>query len=411
MRFLDMWNPFTFVGYGIASKRQIAETVRELYNSRPLVTATLGVALASLSAAYSGALWTGISATLIVAVSLVFRIVIERRFAARGPGDLHPKWIRLYVFGAVLSGIGLGLSCAILLVGTSPNTQAITMAVACAIAQGAAGRAYLMPGTALVNIALIVGQMSIGAYAQGNYIYIPAFFLFFVFLASFIMQMVKNRLSQLHADQTADRLYQEITEKNELLRIANETLATKAYEDPLTGLANRRKFDLVIAETLADARQGASPVSLLLIDVDHFKSFNDTYGHQSGDECLQLLSREICNAISSEGALVARYGGEEFVAILPGCDLAEANIIAESARVAARLTSLETLPNAPPRQTISIGLVSCEAGPATTRETLLAAADTALYQAKKQGRNRVCVYSGTVDIGQTPSPLDAAHQA
>jgi diguanylate cyclase (GGDEF)-like protein len=411
MRFLDMWNPFTFVGYGIASKRQIAETVRELYNSRPHVTATLGVALASLSAAYSGALWTGISATLIVAVSLVFRIVIERRFAARGPGDLHPKWIRLYVFGAVLSGIGWGLSCAILLVGTSPNTQAITMAVAGAIAQGAAGRAYLMPGTALVNIALIVGQMSIGAYVQGNYIYIPAFFLFFIFLASFIMQMVKNRLSQLHAEQTADRLYQEITEKNELLRIANETLATKAYEDPLTGLANRRKFDLVIAETLADARQGASPVSLLLIDVDHFKSFNDTYGHQSGDECLQLLSKEICNAISSEGALVARYGGEEFVAILPGCDLAEAKIIAERARIAARLTSLETLPNAPPRQTISIGLVSWEAGPATTRETLLAAADTALYQAKKQGRNRVCVYSETADIGQAPSPLDAAHQA
>ncbi len=238
----------------------------------------------------------------------------------------------------------------------------------------------MMPGTALINIALIVGQMSIGAYAEGNFIYIPAFIVYFGFLASFIMQMVRNRLGQLHAEQRADQLYQEITEKNELLRIANEALATKAYVDPLTGLANRRKFDLVIAETLADAQQNGSPISLMLIDVDHFKSFNDTYGHQSGDECLQLLAAAISSALTIEGAHVARYGGEEFVAVLPGRTMAEATRIAEKARIAARLTSLDTLPDSPPRQTISIGLASCEAGASTTREALLAAANTALYQ-------------------------------
>lgn len=413
MHFSDLWNPFTFVGYDIASQRQISDTVRELHNSRPHVSATLGVGLAALSAALSGALWTGIAAVLIVTLSLAIRVMLERLFAARGKNEPDIKWIRLFVFGSLFSGAGWGLSCAILLVGTSATTQALTMGVACAIAQGAAGRAYMMPGTALINIALIVGQMSIGAYAEGNYIYIPAFVVYFGFLASFIMQMVRNRLGQLHAEQRADQLYQEITEKNELLRIANETLATKAYVDPLTGLANRRKFDLVIAETLADAQQHGSPISLMLIDVDHFKSFNDTYGHQSGDECLQLLAAAISSALTVEGAHIARYGGEEFVAVLPGRDVAEAIRIAERARIAARLTSLDTLPVSPPRQTISIGLVSCKAAPSTTREALLAAADTALYQAKNEGRNRVCVHvePGELGLGLGPSPACIARQS
>lgn len=404
MRFLEMWNPLTFVGYDIASKRQIEETVRELYNSKPHIAATLGFALAGLSAAMSGAIWSGIAATLVVLACLLFRLVMERLFIARRPGELEPKWIRLFVFGSLLSGFGWGLSGALLLYGTSAQTQALTMAIACAIMHGAAGRAYMMPGTALFNIAFIIGQMSIAAYLDGNYIYVPAFLLYFTFLASFILQMVSNRLCQLHAEQTADRLYQEITEKNELLRIANEALATKAYEDPLTGLANRRKFDLVIAETLAGAQQEALPVSLMIIDVDHFKAFNDTYGHQSGDECLQLLTKAISNTISTPGSLVARYGGEEFVVILPGQDCAEARVIAENTRIAARLTSLDMLPNTPPRQTISIGLVSCEAGSLMTRDAMLAAADAALYEAKKQGRNRVCVYSDmSREQHQTPA--------
>ena len=352
-----MWNPLSFVGYEIASKTQIEQTVRELYNSKPHVAATLGVGLAGLSAVLGGAMWTGIAATLIVLACLLFRIVIERRFLARSSGEMDPKWIRLFVVGSLTSGFGWGLSGAILLVGTSTETQAITMGIACAIAHGAAGRAYMMPGTAFYNISFMIGLMSIGAYANGNNIYIPAFLLYFVFLATFIFQMVNNRMSQLRAEQMAERLLQEITAKNEQLRVANETLATKAYEDSLTGLANRRKFDLALAESLAAAEQDGSSVALMMIDVDHFKAFNDTYGHQSGDGCLQLLSSAISNTVSDRGSLVARYGGEEFVVILRGEEPATVTTIAERICLAARLTSLETLPNAPPRQTISIGLV------------------------------------------------------
>lgn len=400
MQFLQMWNPFIFVGRDIASRQQLEMTVRELFNSKPHLAATLGISLAAVSAAMGGQLWSAIGATSVATSCLLVRIVLERRFVTRSPGEVDPKWSRVFVYGSLLSGFGWGLSAAILFYGGSPQTQAITMAVACAVMQGAAGRAYMMPGTALWNIALVIGQMSIVAFAGGEYLHIPAFLLYFVFLASFIMQMVQNRLRQLHAEQMADRLFHEVKEKNELLRIANETLATKAYEDPLTGLANRRKFDLCFAESLAAAAQDRTPISLMLIDVDHFKAFNDTYGHQSGDECLQLLTKALGNTITGTGNLVARYGGEEFVVILPGQDMVEAKIIAEKARIAVRLTSLDSLPNAPPRQTISIGLVSCKGGSKTTRDAMLAAADAALYEAKKRGRNRVCVYSDISEAEQ-----------
>lgn len=411
MRFSAMWNPLSFVGYEIASKTQIEQTVRELYNSRPHVAATLGVGLAGLSAALAGAVWTGIAATLIVLACLIVRLVLERRFVARSPGEMEQKWIRLFVAGSLTSGFGWGLSGAMLLYGTSADTQAITMGVACAIAHGAAGRAYMMPGTAFYNIALMIGLMSIGAYANGNVIYVPAFLLYFTFLASFIVQMVNNRMSQLRAEQMAERLLQELTEKNELLRVANETLATKAYKDPLTGLANRRKFDLALAESLAATGHNGSTVTLMMIDVDHFKAFNDTYGHQSGDGCLQLISGAISDTLSGRDSLVARYGGEEFVVVLRGEEPAAAIAIAERICLAARLTSLETLPNAPPRQTISIGLVSCRSGTATTREAMLAAADEALYEAKKSGRNRVCVYRGSGGEEGEVLSLDAVKQA
>jgi diguanylate cyclase (GGDEF)-like protein len=417
MRFLALWNPFVFVGYDIASKQQIKETIRELYSSKPHITATIGFSFAGLSAALSGAAWTGAVATLIVLSCLMFRIWMEHHFRACSPEEVGGKWVRLFVFGSLLSGFGWGLSGALLLYGTSAETQAITMGIACAILQGAAGRAYMTPGTALINISLVIGQMSIGAFAEGNYIYVPAFLLYFTFLASFIRQMVDNRLRQLNAEQTAERLFREITEKNELLRIANERLATKAYEDPLTGLANRRKFDLALAESLAVAGDTGSTISLMMIDVDHFKAFNDTYGHQSGDECLQLIARAISSSLAGRDSLVARYGGEEFVVIVKGEAPAMATAIAERICLAVRLTSLDALPNAPPRQTISIGLASSGAGISKTREAMLAAADAALYEAKKGGRNRVCVHPGSGRQHEQEQerdrvlPFDAARQA
>ena len=219
MRFLAMWNPFTIVGRDIASERQVEDTLRELFSSKPHVLATFGVGLASLTAGLSGSVTAGLLSALVVLACLAYRIYIEQLFLARAPGALDPRWVRLFVFGSLLSGFGWGLSAAMLMYDTSPGTQIITVAVACAIMQGAAGRAYMIPGTAFINIALVIGQMERrGLCRRQLCIFFPLAFSIPPSLASFIMQMVNNRLRQLRAEQTADRLLSEIIEKNELLR-------------------------------------------------------------------------------------------------------------------------------------------------------------------------------------------------
>jgi diguanylate cyclase (GGDEF)-like protein len=403
LRLAAMWNPFNFVGEDMASNRHVEDTFRELYSARPHIMATLGIGLAGLTAYFSGSPAAGILATLLAAMCLCVRYDMSRRFAARSAGKMDPKWVRLFVAGSLMSGLGLGTACALLFYDTSMATQTMTLGVVCAIVQGVAGRAYMMPGTASINTACIITLVSLAAVADGNYVIAPAGLLYFLFLSNFIRQMVQNRQRQLRAEQLADRLFKQVLDKNELLRIANETLAAKAYEDPLTGLANRRKFDLALSESLTATRNRSTALSLMMIDVDHFKDFNDTYGHQAGDGCLQALSSAITRTVSQTGSVVARYGGEEFVVILPDVDRAGALVIAEQIRIAVRLTNLADLPNKPPSQTVSIGIASCEDGELRSREEILSAADAALYEAKKQGRNRVCVDPPPFSATTTPT--------
>jgi diguanylate cyclase (GGDEF)-like protein len=389
MRLVGMLNPFSLAGSDIASPEQVESTLRELYSSRPHVMATLGIALASQSAAWSGAGRAGVVATVVAVTCLLFRILIEYFYVRRASFPVQERWVLLFVAGSLLSGLGWGISCSVLLYGASATTQTITVGVACAIVQGAAGRAFMMPGTAFINIALVLGLMGIAAFLDGNYVFIPACILYYCFLSSFIVQMVRNRMGQLRAEEMSERLLKELTLKNDLLRVANDKLAEKAFEDPLTGLANRRKFDETFDEALADAPERQTPISLMMIDVDHFKLFNDTYGHQAGDRCLQVLSKALNEVILPSG-LLARYGGEEFVAILPDHDNSSAFRVAERARQAVQLTRIIGTERSPPSQTVSIGLVSCMVVPGVSRESILAAADAALYEAKQQGRNRVC---------------------
>lgn len=246
----------------------------------------------------------------------------------------------------------------------------------------------MMPGTEFINITFVLGQVTLSAFLVGNFIIAPACLVYVCFLASFIVKMVRNRLEQLRAEQRASQLLSEVRETSELLRVANEKLAATAFEDPLTGLANRRKFDLAIVEAVAHARSHRTNLSLMMIDVDHFKFFNDTYGHPAGDQCLQVVSQAIRSAVPAEG-VVARYGGEEFVVLLPGHDQANALLAAEQARLAVESTELSNLPNSPPGQTISIGLISSCADAHLTPKDLIAGADAALYEAKRNGRNRV----------------------
>ena len=177
--------------------------------------------------------------------------------------------------------------------------------------------------------------------------------------------------------------------EGELLSLTSQ-LRVLADTDGLTGLMNRRSFDARIEAEVARSRDEKRPLSLVLFDVDHFKSYNDTLGHPAGDECLKLIARCVKSSLLRPDDVVARYGGEEFVAILPDTDEDSAFLVAERARAA--LAELR-LPHAESRT----GMVTLSAGLATyapdaascTAFQLLSRADEALYQAKAAGRNRV----------------------
>lgn len=179
--------------------------------------------------------------------------------------------------------------------------------------------------------------------------------------------------------------------ERELLVRANQKLARVSATDGLTEAANRRAFEERLDEEWRRASRDAVPLTLLMIDIDHFKAYNDRYGHQAGDECLKLITRDFRTRLRRPADFLARYGGEEFAIILPDTDLSGAVIVAEDLR--RRTIALEISHDASPVAgvvTLSIGVA--EAEPTANRwcaADLVAAADRALYEAKHLGRNRV----------------------
>lgn len=166
---------------------------------------------------------------------------------------------------------------------------------------------------------------------------------------------------------------------------ADEETTRLATTDPLTGVFNRRTFIELAEQELARARRSAAPLSLMMLDLDHFKRVNDTYGHLVGDQVLVAFTRLVRECVR-RGDLVVRYGGEEFCVLLPGTALAAAAALAERIRATTTARMLTPLPF---RITVSIGLTACAGGAHVGLDELLARADEALYRAKDEGRNRV----------------------
>ena len=161
-------------------------------------------------------------------------------------------------------------------------------------------------------------------------------------------------------------------------------------QDGLTGVPNRRCFEDVFQKEWLRSRREGMPLSALMIDIDFFKNYNDTYGHLQGDLCLRQVARAIETALKRPGDFVARYGGEEFVVLLPGTDLAGALSIAGLIRANVRAAAIEHASSqVSKRVTVSIGISGVVPTMDMEPEGLLAAADAALYQAKSSGRNRV----------------------
>jgi diguanylate cyclase (GGDEF)-like protein len=174
------------------------------------------------------------------------------------------------------------------------------------------------------------------------------------------------------------------------LAAALEELKRLATTDALTGAANRRAFDSAIAARVQRAKYDRLPLSLLMIDIDHFKSFNDRYGHPEGDRCLALVAQCLIDAVRQGHDLVARYGGEEFAVLLPQTDTSAAVSVAQRMCDAVAAMSIPAAgPTGARHVTVSIGVASCVEGADDSAQALVKAADEALYAAKAAGRGRV----------------------
>lgn len=182
--------------------------------------------------------------------------------------------------------------------------------------------------------------------------------------------------------------------REKVLRHQADQLRRANYIDRITGINNRKKFDEVLAMEFHRAQRAQLPIALIIADIDHFKHYNDLYGHTQGDQCLARVAQELQHALRRAGDLVARYGDEEFGILLPGTDETAAAIIAENLRM--RISKLgiphESSP-VTPQVSISLGVAALTPEIGSDSHSLVSAADVALYEAKHSGRNRAILLS------------------
>jgi diguanylate cyclase (GGDEF)-like protein len=181
----------------------------------------------------------------------------------------------------------------------------------------------------------------------------------------------------------------ELVELNRRLERLNAKLKRLSVLDELTGIPNRRYFNLLLRQEWGRAARERFPLSLLMIDIDNFKAFNDLYGHPAGDACLTRVARTLYSLTRRPGDAVMRFGGEEFVVLLANTDLSGAYTVADSLRAAIEAMHLQHVGSPYECVTVSLGAASVLPDPAKDSEMLVQAADRALYEAKAKGRNRV----------------------
>lgn len=195
-----------------------------------------------------------------------------------------------------------------------------------------------------------------------------------------LLQRVRRLIQQSRLQREQETLYQQLAE-------ANRVLQGLVFQDGLTGVANRRRFDEYLLQEWQRMAREQQPLSLILTDIDHFKAYNDTYGHQAGDDCLKQVAQAVESVAKRTADLVARYGGEELAVILPNTALVGALTVAEEIREQVAALHIRHSRGVNGWVTLSAGVASLIPNPLTSPDFLINSADKALYHAKANGRN------------------------
>ncbi|PKN52474.1 MAG: hypothetical protein CVU55_04315 [Deltaproteobacteria bacterium HGW-Deltaproteobacteria-13] len=191
-----------------------------------------------------------------------------------------------------------------------------------------------------------------------------------------------------------NREYWDALENEYLLEIKSLEMARLSNTDVLTGIYNRRYFDKEFESEWKRSGRGNSMLSVILLDIDHFKRINDTFGHQAGDEYLKKTAETLTSVFKRDSDIVARYGGEEFIVLLPGINADHARQLAEEVRYKIKAMIIDYQGNKV-GTTISSGIICCAPNLNTRPDSIISGADQALYMAKQGGRDRVAVFTST----------------
>lgn len=376
-----------------AAEALLLTRVGSVFASTPAAATFSWLGAAVVAAAY----WQeGVQAGLVLwlaalAVIAGIRIAAVIAFRRGIPGHWTPA--RWAVAASILNGM-LGTACGIACYWLTDVGEQYQLVVLCcfvmAIAVGSFSNIAYWPAHAAMYapiFLLIAAGFLRMARPEGVYLAIGT-----MLLCGLVGYMGRSlgrsvvlsmRLS-IENQRLADRLRGHVL----ALEQANLELAELSATDPLTGLANRRRLDARLDVEWQRSLHANRLLGLMIIDIDHFKAYNDRHGHTAGDDCLQLISGVLRRHARHGIDLSARYAGDEFAIVLPGADLATAEVIA--GRIRSGVIALHSsIPGVLREVTVSIGIAATVPGFRSTARDLIAAADAALYEAKRDGRNRV----------------------
>lgn len=411
------------LGRDARGSQMLAERLRLAYANEP---ATIGASLLAavlLAAALAPVVPAVVLATwlTVYAAALALRAITAAAYARTGqPG--HRRWLRRLTLGMACSGATWSVAVFILLLPGDTVHLALLLFWIGGLATATVTAYAFVAETCLAFLAtallppamllLFTGQGTAGATLGAGALLLLAFLVLMTVRAGRVqLRMLETELDNRRLIEALNAEKHQVTELNDLLRAdllekqraahalrgardraeqLAERLAVLSARDGLTGIANRRHLDEALGREWARAMREGSSLALVMCDLDCFKAFNDHYGHQRGDECLQRIARVLDEGCRRGGDLAARYGGEEFVLLLPATDVDNATRIAEGLR---RTIMALAVPHEASQvaavATASFGVAALVPAPASRIEQLLACADRALYRAKAAGRNIV----------------------
>lgn len=328
-------------------------------------------------------------AACIIAVAvtnLMSTVFYARRIPARWTAR---SWARFVCVMHLLSGLAWGVGGGWMLSFADHHQALVT------IAMGLAAITLSVPSVVYLRAYQLFHLPIFWSYAVGalfsslqfSWLIAAGFFLLGAF-AALIARGLGDQLSNaLRLSIENKRLAHRLEERTAALELANRELEIESQTDPLTGVANRRRL-------MSFARAARGRCAMMIVDIDHFKSYNDTFGHVDGDACLVAVAETLAGSVRSQQDIVARLGGEEFAVFVTDISAEEASGLAEAIRTVVETLHVSCAEQVRRQVTVSIGLSTRGPDRHESLATLIERADAAVYRAKSTGRNRVCVAGG-----------------